>query len=316
MYKIARIGFVLLTCLLNSPSFYAQSPSDAIMMNTNQACILLDYNYSSFDHYWEGENKRKNQTIGTVERNSLMAMLAVGINDNLNVFIGVPYIETQSKEPNGGQLSGVSGFQDLAISLKYRWLNKKLKNSELTGLATIAFSTPATNYLPDYMPYSLGLGAPELSYRAILQYGLSNNWYIRGTGAFLWRGYAKAEREYYYNNGSYYTPWMDVPNASTTEIIIGKWVFDNSLQLELNYFGSKSLSGDDIRPYAAPQPTNKVDIDRIGLFVHYYIPSIKGLGIVAYHNKVINGRNTAEMNTTGFGLTYFFNYSKILKNEK
>lgn len=288
----------------------AQTPSDALMMEAKQACVLLDYNFSSFDHYWEGERKRENQTIATVQRRSVMAMVAVGILDNLNFYAGVPHIRTNSTETNGGKFAGVSGFQDLTLAVKYRWLNKELKNGQITSFATIGFSTPITNYLSDYMPYSIGSGAPELSYRLILQYYTNSNWYVRGAGTYLWRGYTEAERTYYYNNGSFYTPWMDVPNGFTAEAVVGKWLFDRTLQLEVSYLGLQSLSGDDIRAYNAAQPTNKVNSDRVGGLVRYFINKVPGLGVVAYHTRVVNGRNAPEMNTTGGGITYFFNYLK------
>lgn len=310
MYNIKFLLPALLLVSLMSVKLSAQTPSDAIMMNAEQACILLEYNYGSFDQYWEGTYLRENQTIATVRRNTAMSMMAVGIIDKLNFFIGVPYIKTESSDPNGGKFAGASGFQDLSLAVKYQILKKEKEKGTFSALATVGFSTPISNYLPDYMPYSLGLGAPELSYRAIAEYKWKNGLYLRGAGAFLWRGYAKAEREYYYNNGSYYTPLMDVPNAVTFEGVLGLWTLKNTLQLELSYMNSTSTSGDDIRSYNAPQPTNKINMDRLGLFAHYYIPSIKGLGVVAYHNRVVNGRNAAKINTTGIGLTYYFNYRK------
>lgn len=135
----------------------AQTPSDAIMMESKQACALLEYNYSSFDHYWEGSLLRQNQTIATVKRNTVLPMLAIGILNDLNFYVGLPYIQTESSKPNGGKLAGVSGFQDLTIAFKYRILNKETNQGIFSALATVGFSTPATNYLADYMPYSLGL---------------------------------------------------------------------------------------------------------------------------------------------------------------
>jgi hypothetical protein len=311
--KTASIFLMLLSFASHA---WSQSLSDAIMMNGRQACVLLDYNFSSFDHYWEGEMKRENQTIATLQRQTFMPMVAVGIIDDLNLFVGVPRVSTQSTNPNGGKFKGASGFQDITVALKYRWLDRRFKTGALTGLATFGFSTPVTNYLPDYMPYSIGLGAPEFSYRGIIQYEANSAWYVRTAPAYLWRGYAEAEREYYYNNGSYYTPWMDVPSAFTVEAVVGKWFFNRSLQVELSYFGQRSFSGDDIRTYAAPQPTNKVNLDKAGLFVHYFVPKVEGLGVVAYYQRVLDGRNAPEMNTVGGGLTYFFNYLKPSKNEK
>lgn len=310
MSKYKHLFSALLPMFLCGAKLSAQTPSDAIMMNPEQACVLLEYNYGSFDQYWEGSLLRENQTIATVKRNTVLPMLVVGIFDKLNFFIGVPFVKTESSDPNGGKFAGASGFQDLSVALKYRFLNNVNEKGTFSAFATVGFSTPVSNYLPDYMPYSLGLGAPELSYRGIAQYKWKSGLYLRGAAAYLWRGYAKAEREYYYNDGSYYTTWMDVPNAVTFEGVVGLRVLKNSLQLELNYLGSKSTSGDDIRLYNAAQPTNNIDMDRVGMLAHYYFPTIKGLGIVAYHNRVVNGRNTAKISTTGVGLTYFFDYRK------
>lgn len=293
-----------------STGLQAQTPSDALMMKAKQACFLLDYNFSSFDQYWEGELKRENQTIATVQRQSLMPMIGIGILDKLNFYAGVPYIKTNSTKPNGGKFAGVDGFQDLSLAVKYRWLNKSLKNGRISGLATVGFSTPISNYLSDYMPYSIGFGATELSYRLILQYDTNQEWYLRGAATYLWRGYTEAERGYYYNNGSFFTPWMDVPNGITTEVVVGKWLFDQSLQLEMSYWGLQSLSGDDIRAYNAAQPTNKVNSSRVGALARYYFGNKDGLGLLAYHTRVISGRNAPVMNTTGIGITYFFNYLK------
>lgn len=315
MKKPSLILFVLCLLPLFSSSLYAQSPSDALLMKKKQTCILMEYNFSSFDQYWEGDLKRKNNTIETVKRRTISPMIAIGILDELNFYVGIPFVKTFSLEPNGGKFNGVSGFQDLTLALKYKWLEKQLGPGKMMGLATLGFSTPITNYLPDYMPYSLGLGSPEFSYRAIFQYDFNKNYYLRGAGAYLWRGYAKAEREYYYNNGSYYTPWMDVPNAFTIEAVIGNWFFNKSLQVEVSYFSSKSLSGDDIRAYNAPQPTNNTDSDRIGVFAHYYFSKINGLGVIAYHNRVFNGLNAAKVNGTGIGINYFFNYLKKNNND-
>ena len=310
-----RLLLAMITCnvLLNRAN--AQSPSDAIMMPGREACVLLNYDYGTFDQYWEGGKLRFNRTIATVNRTTIMPMVAVGILDRLNFYVGLPYVSTGSTEPNGGHLEGAKGLQDLSLALKYQLLNKKMGKNELTAFATGSFSTPASNYLSDYMPYSLGFGAPELGLRGIVQYKLGFGLYARATGAYLWRGYTEAERDYYYNNGSAYTAWMDVPSAWNYDGTVGVWLFKNALQLEATYMGLKSTSGDDIRAYNAPQPTNKVEFDRVGVFAHYFLPRKIGLGVVAYYNQVISGLNTAKATGFGGGITYQFNYLKKKNND-
>ncbi len=293
-----------------------QTPTDALMMPSKNICILLSYDAGQFDRYWEGDYLRKNETIATVHRTTIMPMAAIGILDELNLYVGLPYVKTKSSQPNGGRFEGAKGFQDIVLALKYKALEKPLGSGNLSLFTTVGYSTPATNYLSDYMPYSLGFGAPELALRGIAKYQLKSGLFVRGMLAHLWRGYTEAERDYYYNNGSYYTSLMDVPNAWNFEGVIGAWFFDNDLKLEFNYVGLKSTSGDNIRAYNAAQPTNQVKFDRIGVAVQYYFPTIKGLGVVAYHSRVVNGLNTAKFSNTGVGLTYQFNFIKNKNQEQ
>lgn len=293
-----------------------QTPTDALMMPSKDICILLNYEAGQFDRYWEGDVLRRNETIATVDRTTVLPMAAIGIFDDLNFYIGLPYVRTKSSEPNGGRFEGAKGFQDIMFALKYRAVEEQLGPGMLSLFTTVGYSTPATNYLSDYMPYSLGFGAPEFSLRGIAQYQLTNGFYVRGMVGHLWRGYTEAERDFYYSGTSYYTALMDVPNAWNFEAVLGKWFMDNTIRVELNYAGLKSTSGDNIRAYNAPQPTNKVKFDRLGVFVQYYSPDLKGLGLVAYYNTMVNGLNAAKISNVGLGLTYQFNFIKNTNNEQ
>lgn len=292
---------------------FTQTPSDGFMMEGRRACVLFSFDFGQFDHYWEGPTLRVNETIATVQRMKALPMIAVGIHDRLNFYVGAPWVKTQSTQPNGGKFAGASGFQDIILAFKGQWLKQQIGTGKIDGFASVGFSTPMTNYLSDYRPYSIGFGAPELSYRAILQYETGKGLFFRGTGAYLWRGYTEAERDYYYNDGSYYTAWMDVPSAWQFEFFTGKWFLDRHLKVELFYKGLKSTSGDDVRPYNAAQPTNKVMSDRVGLTAQYFFKNARGLGILLSHSRVVHGRNTGKINNSVIGVTYQFNYLKPKK---
>lgn len=285
---------------------YAQTPSDAIMMTQRESCLAVIYEYSWFDEYWEGTLLRTNGTIETVKRDMVMPMIAIGVFDQLNLLVAAPYVKTESTEPNGGYFAGAKGFQDLSLALKGQIINKQLSNGTFALLATVGFSTPMTNYLSDYRPYSIGFGANEFSFRGIAQYKTEKGLYARGALAYLQRGQTEAERDYYYNNGSYYTAWMDVPSAWNYNAVVGVWLLNNSLKLEANYLGIKSTSGDDVRAYNAAQPTNKVSFDQVGISAQYYLSKPKGLGALAYFSQTVNGRNTGKATMFGVGLTYQF----------
>lgn len=284
----------------------AQTPADAIMMKKKEACLALLYEHSSFDEYWEGTYLRTNGTIAAVKRDMVQPMIAYGIFNRLNLLVGTAYVQTASTEPNGGKFAGAKGFQDLSVALKADFIRKQTQAGELALLGTLGFSTPISNYLSDYRPYSIGFGANELSGRVILEYKLNNGLYARGALAYLWRGQTEAERDYYYNNGSYYTAWMDVPSAWNYQAVLGKWMLDYALKLEVNYNALVSTSGDDVRPYNAAQPTNKVDFGMLGASAQYYFKKLKGFGVLAYYSQVLHGRNTGKSTQFGAGITYQF----------
>lgn len=303
MKNLIRLGL----CLMAVPGFAgllpAQTPSDAIMMKKGEICIALMYDDGAWDEYWEGPNLRTNANIGTLSRNTISPMIALGIVDKLNFIFGTAYVQTDA---SGGQQTGVEGIQDLGLALKYEFFNKQAGKGKISFLSTLGFSTPLTNYLSDYLPFSLGFGAPELNLRGILQYKLDNGIYVRATLAHLWRGQTEVERDYYYNNGSYYTTLMDVPNAWNYNFNAGVWLFDNSLKLEASYMGLNSTSGDDIRKYNAGQPTNKVEVGQAGFSTQYYFKKIEGLGVLAYYTQMVSGRNMGKFTNLGFGVTYQF----------
>lgn len=310
MNNCYSIIFCFAAFLLLPVAIQAQTPSDAIMMKQREVCLAVVYEHSWFDEYWEGNRLRTNGTIATVKRDMAAPMVAAGIFDRLNLLVGLPYVQTASSEPNGGKFAGAKGFQDLSLALKGELVNQPLGPGKLLFLTTAGFSTPISNYLSDYRPYSIGFGASEASLRGILQYELNNGLYVRGALAYLWRGQTKAERDYYYNNGSYYTAWMDVPSAWNYQLVAGAWLLNYSLRLEASYTGLKSTGGDDIRPYNAPQPTNKVAFDQFGLFAQYYFPKAKRLGVLAYYAPTVGGRNVGKSDQFGAGLTYVFRVGK------
>lgn len=149
-------------------------------------------------------------------------MITIGLHNKINLIVATQYVKTASSEPNGRKFAGAKGFQNISFALKTQIADLHTGKGKLAFLSTVGFSTPMTNYLSDYRSYSIGFGAYEWSLRGILQYQTDNGIiYARSFMAYLWRGQTKAERDYYYNNGSYYTALMDVPNAWNFQAVAG-----------------------------------------------------------------------------------------------
>ena len=293
---VASLGFVRLSI--------AQTPLDGLMMPKGEICLAIVYENTTWDRYWEGSTIRVNQNIGTFTRQMGMPMIVGGITDKINVILSLPYVKT---EASAGQLTGVQGIQDLGISVKALLLEKSIGKGKLTGFSNLSLSTPASNYLSDYMPFSLGFGANELGIRAIGKYELDKGPYFRASYSYLHRGVTEAERDFYYAGQAYYTSKMDVPNAFLGQVTIGSWMFKKKLRVEASLTTIKSTSGDDIRVYSMPQPTNKVDFDRVEGFAQYYFNNNgRGFGLIASYQKAISGRNMGQFSGYGLGITYQF----------
>ncbi len=293
------LGLMVYGATLNHA--HGQTPWDEIMMGRGEICAALVYEHSSWNQYWEGSYLRENANIGTFTRQMGMPMVALGLTDKINLITSVPYMNTKA---SGGTQVGQTGFQDLSVSVKIDWLQKQLGNGRLQFLTNTHFSIPVGNYLSDYMPFSIGLGAPELGMRGIGAYKMDNGLVFRAGLAYLWRGQTEIERDFYYEDGAVYSTYMNVPHSLNFHGAIGYWAFDNRLRLEATYMSLNSLSGDDIRSYNRPQPTNKMEVSQIGAWVQYYINTDRGLGALAYFNQTVSGRNMGKATTIGIGLTY------------
>jgi len=301
-------SLLILTALSFSWALHAQTSTDALMMNKKEICFAFMYDQGNWDQYWEGTSLISNENIGTFTRNTYMPMIVYGITGKLNVMLALPYVKTLS---DGGQLAGVQGFQDVNIGVKYEIIRKEIEKHSFSALAVGQFGTPMTNYLSDYMPYSLGLGTQELTGRVIGLYEFKKMIYVRASAAYVWRGQTEVERPYYYANGSYYTTFMDVPSAVNYQAALGGLILKNSLRLEASYTVLNCLNGDDIRRWNMPQPTNKMEVSQVGFFAQYYFKNIEPLkrfSLMASYNQVVDGRNMGKSTNIGGGITYQFTF--------
>ena len=306
MQKIFQFisGFIL---FISMNMAYTQTPSDALFMKKNELCFALQGSTDNWNMYWEGNLYRENLNIGKLSRNSILPMLAYGITDRLNFMIMIPYVKT---EPSGGQMVGASGWQDLSLFMKYRLTDHNMGLFNFQSFLTGGYSLPASGYLSDYMPFSLGLGTNEWSMRAIFKAEYKDQVYFRGSAAYLHRTTTEAERNYYYADKGYYTTTMDVPDASNIELALGGWIFKRSFQAEISHITHTSLSGDDIRRQNQPQPTNRMSFTSFNTRLRYFAPFAKGFSIFANYTDTLSGQNIGDSTVWAGGITYQFYVKK------
>lgn len=304
MKKTLHIAIITYLIILFLPyGVRAQTPSDGLMMDKGQICFAALYTHDTWDEYWEGTLKRTNGNIGTLTRQIATPMFALGLTDRLNLIASLPWVKTQA---SGGQMRGVSGFQDIGLWLKGTAYNKALGSGTLSLFGVLGMTLPTSDYLEDYMPFSLGLGCPDFSIRATPQYQFDGGLYVRGTAAYMIRGTATIERDYYYTTHGVYSDQIDMPNALSYGGTLGYWLFDYTLQVEATFDGLNTYGGFDIRRQDVGFPSNNMDFTRAGIFMHYYPSFFPGFGIVGQYNQILTGRNVGQSTAITAGITYQF----------
>ena len=286
--------FVLL-CLIGmmGQQLLAQMPHDGIYMSKKIACGALIYGNSSWTEYWENQLFRENQNIGRLTTESVTAMMAYGITKKLNVIAVVPYVRTNASK---GNLLGQKGFQDASI-----WIKAKGYSSHgLTLHGVVGASMPMSNYVPDFMPMSIGIGSKALVTRGILTYDLPKNLYLNSSIAYQLRSRVEADRDaYLLGDKLLYTNEVAVPDAFDAAIRFGYLKKDNQLEVFAEHFSC--VGGDHIRRNDMPFMTNDMTVTSVGVYGKY---QPKQLGINGRVSYVVDGQNVGQSLSVSVGLLY------------
>ena len=86
--------------------------------------------------------------------------------------------------------------------------------------------------------------------------------------------------------------------------------YKNGLQAEAFYSQQNTLGGGDIRRQDMPFVSNRMNFQKVGALVMYYLPVPKGLAVRASYSYTIDGRNVGQSSTYLAGILYTFHFSK------
>jgi hypothetical protein len=294
---------LLFISLMVCPGFAsAQTDMDAIMMNKHQFCQGFTYDYSSWDHYWEGTFKRDNANLGTVSTQMLMYMPNFGITNNLNVMASVPYVWTKA---TAGTLHGMKGFEDLSLVVKWRAHKASFGKNNLSFFAIGGVSTPLSNYVIDYLPLSIGLGSTNLIARGMIDYR-RGNFTVTGSAAYVWRSNVKLDRNAYYDTYLHLTNEVQMPNAASYQLRTG--YRGRYLIAEALLTNWTTLGGFDIRKNDMPFPSNRMNATMVGASAKYTLKTFTNVSFLAGGNFTIAGRNVGQSKAFNVGAFYVLNF--------
>lgn len=284
----------------------AQTLTDGLMMPKKDFCTGVLFSYDQWKDYWEGSLKRDNQNIGTISTTQITWVGNYGLTEKINIIAMAPYVKTAA---SGGTLSGVEGIQDLTVGVKYNFFGTELGAGNFSAFAVGVVSTPLSNYVIDYLPLAIGLGATSVSGRLTAHYKLNQGWYANASAAYIWRSNVSLDRPSYYSDGNiYFTNQVWMPNQILAMYSIG--YHKNALQTEINLTQQNTLGGGDIRKQDMPFVSNRMNFLNLGALVMYYLPKPKNLAIRAQLSYTLNGVNMGQSTTITGGLLYTLHFAK------
>ncbi len=305
--------YTLVGLLLVTANVHAQMPHDAIYMPKKTACLAVTYSNSSWKEYWENTLKRENFNIGTHTTQSVMPMVAIGITDKLNVLVGVPYVTTKA---SAGNLMGQKGIQDLAVWGKYKLVEK----AGLSFNGVIGASIPVSNYVPDFLPMSIGLQTKTATGRFVANYTHKSGIYLTAHASYILRSKVKVDRDAYQADGRVYnTNEVSIPNATDAAVRLGYIKNGSRIQAEVFAENFTCVGGDNIRRNDMPFPTNNMTATMVGFYGKF---QPKNIGFNVRIAQVMSGLNVGQSLSYSVGLLYQINSpqtprgGKVKKEEK
>lgn len=283
-----RLLFTAFCCFITT-LLSAQMPDDGFTMSKGELCLVAGYKGGKWKEYWEGTRLRENKNVGTFTTRQYMPMAGYGISNKLNVFASLPYISNSS---DAGTMMPQRGWQDFSVAAKYRALHLQKKRFTYSLFATLGASVPSNKYVPDFLPYSIGIRSKTASARVIGHVAHQNHFFVTAQTGYTLRSNIKVDRATYYTDNQYYSNEMAIPNVWDGSLRAG---FSNQqFRLFAMYNVMQSLSGSDIRRNDMPYPGNKMNMQTAGIHGQLWIPGIKGLAINAAAEQTIAGRNVGK----------------------
>jgi hypothetical protein len=286
-------------------SLEAQTIDDAVMMPRGALCIGVYYTHDSWEEYWEGTLERRNGNIGTVTTEAVSWMGNYGITNRLNVIAILPYVWTDASQ---GVLSGMSGVQDATLAVKYQMLDTPFTGvGAMRAMAVASASTPVSDYVPDFLPMSIGLGSNRLAARLTLGFQAKQGWFLDSSGAYTWRGNVGLDRSSYYTDGQLFlSDEVAMPDVFDYRISAG--YRSPRFNIPVSFIQQFTRGGGDIRRQDMPFVSNRMDYSRLEATAQYWTGKGRNLGVQLGAAYTVDGRNVGRATTLLAGLLYTIHF--------
>ncbi len=303
IHRIKKIALLIFLVVIGN-NIKAQTDLDGIMMNKNQLCNGLMYNYNSWDHYWEGKLNRSNENLGTVSTQSVMYGANYGITGRLNIMVSSPYVWTKA---SAGTLRSSRGVQDVSLFVKWKPVLYSFGKNKISLIVVGGISTPLTNYQIDYLPLTIGLGSTNVTSRVMAEFQ-HRRFTISGSATYIWRSNVKIDRTSYFDTQMHLTNEVKMPDASQYQLRAG--YRGRYLLAEAVVTNWTTLGGFDITRNNMPFPSNRMNMTTVGASFKYTLKQYTHLSLLAGANYTVAGRNVGQATAFNAGVFYAFYLNK------
>jgi outer membrane putative beta-barrel porin/alpha-amylase len=297
------LSFVLIA--LSGAALRAQTIADGLLLPRRALGTGVLYAHESWSEYWEGTLKRDNGNIGTVTTQSVTWVAGYGVTDRLSVMAMLPYVWTSASQ---GTLQSMRGLQDLTLAAKYRLLSTPFaERGTLRAMVVGVAGIPASNYVPDFLPLSIGLASRQFSGRFTLNFQAHRGWFLTGSTAYTWRTKVTLDRPAYYTDGQLYLS-DEVAMPDVFDYTVSAGYQRGRLCIPISLSQQRTLGGGDIRRQDMPFVSNRMNFVKVDGLVMYTLPAPRELGIRIGTSRIVSGRNVGQATTLMGGLFHTFHF--------
>jgi len=282
-----------------------QTLDDGIMMGRNQLCSGYMFTSDRWDQYWEGTLKRANGNIGTLTTQSHQIFANYGLTDRVNLITHLPHVQTEASQ---GVLASMRGWQDATVAAKWKFFDRPFTSKgSFRLIGGLGASLPMTNYTPDFLPLSIGLGSRRITGRLTAHFRTKQGFFANAHGAYTRRDTVTLDRPFYYTEGRL-TFSDQVPMPSTFDAVFSGGYIRGELVLSGSYAEMRTLAGGDIRRQDMPFVSNRMNASRVGGWAKVPLPKYNALSLVAGYSYTTGGRNVGQSTTITVGMMYLFKF--------
>ena len=278
----------------------AQSLDDGLLLPRRTARVGVVQATDRWDHYWEGTRARTNENLGTVATRVTLLHAMYGLTDRVTLGATLPYVRTEATQ---GVLKGQQGWQDVTVAAKLRVVQARVAGrAALSALAVGAAGAPATDYTPDLLPMSIGLGARRASLRGAVHLADRSGVFVDASAGRAWRSTVRLDRPAYYTDGRL-TLSDEVRMPDVADYAVGVGYQDARWCLPLMLVGQRTLGGGDIRRQDMPFVSNRMDFTRLAGTAMYTLPFAPAVQVQAGAARTLAGRNVGRATTLSAGVS-------------